>query len=72
MSTGANRNCLLLDTVGALVLSVDDDTGARLARCPERQDAVAFHTGYDPSEFWFFPDRASASQIGRPRPRWMS
>jgi len=60
VSTGANRNCLLLDTVGGLVLSVDDDTRCRIGAAPGRQDAVAFHTGYDPSEFWFFPDRASA------------
>lgn len=60
LSTGANRNCVLLDTVGALVLSVDDDTRCRIAAAPERDDAVAFYAGHDPSEFWFFPDRARA------------
>jgi hypothetical protein len=60
LSTGANRNCVLLDTAGALVLSVDDDTQCRIAAAPERDDAVAFYSGYDPSEFWFFPDRARA------------
>ena len=46
--------------VGALVLSIDDDTRCRIAAAPERDDAVAFYSGYDPSEFWFFPDRARA------------
>jgi hypothetical protein len=60
LSTGANRNCLLLDTAGTLVLSVDDDTVCRIAAAPEQEDAVAFYSGYDPTEFWFFSDHARA------------
>lgn len=65
LSTGANRNCLLLDTVGTLVLSVDDDTRCRIAPAPQREDALAFYSGYDPSEFWFFSDRARAIESVR-------
>jgi len=60
LSTGANRNSLLLDTVDALVLSVDDDTRCRIAVPHDAEDAHAFFSGYDPTEFWFFPDHASA------------
>ena len=60
LSTGANRNCLLLDTVGTLVLSIDDDTRCRIAAAPQREEALASYSGYDPSEFWFFADRARA------------
>jgi hypothetical protein len=61
-STGANRNCVLLETAGSLTLAVDDDTLCRIAEAPEREDALSFFPGYDPSEFWFFPDRARATQ----------
>ena len=60
LSTGANRNCLLLETTGALVLSVDDDTLCRIAPLPYNDDAPRFVSDYDPTEFWFFRDRASA------------
>jgi hypothetical protein len=62
LSTGANRNGLLLDTAGTLVLSVDDDTLCRIAEAPERESEPSFFSGYDPSEFWFFPDRDRATQ----------
>ena len=60
LTTGANRNSLLLDTVDTFVLSVDDDTRCRIAAAPDAEDAVAFFSGYDPTEFWYFADRASA------------
>ena len=60
LSTGANRNSLLLDTVDTLVLSVDDDTRCRIAMPPEAEETLAFFSGYDPTEFWFFADHASA------------
>lgn len=60
-STGANRNNLLLDTVDTLILAVDDDTLCRIAAAPERETALSFFSGYDPTGFWFFPDRASAT-----------
>ncbi len=58
--TGANRNGLLLDTVNQMVFSADDDTVARAAAAPTRKTSVAFSQEYEPREFWFFPDRASA------------
>jgi hypothetical protein len=60
LSTGANRNGLLLDTIDSLVLSVDDDTRGGFAIAPGAEGGLSFFAGYDPTEFWFFPDRAAA------------
>ena len=60
LTTGANRNSLLLDTLDMLVLSVDDDTRCRIAAVPEGEAHLASFTGYDPTDFWFFPDRRRA------------
>jgi len=60
LSTGANRNSLLLDTIDSLVLSVDDDTRCRTAAPDDADQTLAFFSGYDPTEFWFFADRARA------------
>ena len=65
LSTGANRNSLLLDTLDTLVFSVDDDTLCRTAVAPALQESVAFLSTYDPTEFWFFPDRRGALEAGR-------
>ena len=62
LSTGANRNSLLLDAAGELMLTVDDDTLCRVAEAPGRETALTFFSGYDPTEFWFFPDRRRAMQ----------
>jgi hypothetical protein len=51
-----------LDTAGSLMLAVDDDTLCRIAAAPEHEAALSFFSGYDPSELWFFPDRARATQ----------
>lgn len=61
LSTGANRNGLLLDTIDSLVLNVDDDTQGRVAIAPDAEDGLSFFSGYDPTELWFFPDRAAAA-----------
>ena len=58
--TGANRNSLLLDTVGSLVFSTDDDTVARTFRASESTDDVSYSDEHEPREFWFFPDREAA------------
>ena len=55
LTTGANRNALLLDTIDSLVLNVDDDTRSDIAMAPGAEAGVSFFTGYDPTEFWFFP-----------------
>ncbi len=62
LSTGSNRNSLLLDTADTLMLTVDDDTLCRIAAPPDREAALTSFSGYDPSEFWFFPDRGRATQ----------
>jgi hypothetical protein len=62
---GAARNRVLLDTVGGMVLSVDDDVRCSIAPSPGAQPGVRLFTGdgpgyvnYDPHEYWFFDDRA--------------
>ena len=60
LSTGANRNSLLLDTVGSLVFSADDDTTCRIAAAPDSEAPVSIFEGYDPTEFWFFEERRLA------------
>jgi hypothetical protein len=61
LSTGANRNSLLLDAAETLMLAVDDDTLCRIAAPPDHEATPTFFSGYDPSEFWFFPDRERAT-----------
>jgi len=61
-SIGANRNALLLDTVGDLFFSADDDTVCRLTPHPEINSDIAFFSEIDPTEFWFYPDREAALQ----------
>jgi hypothetical protein len=70
LTVGANRNALLLQTVGEGALSVDDDTLSRVAPPPGRQDGVAFLSGTspgtaflsgrDPGDIEAFPGRAEA------------
>lgn len=59
---GANRNALLLDTAGDLVLSADDDTVCSIGHAIEPTVDLAFWSEVDPTEFWFFPDRKNALQ----------
>jgi hypothetical protein len=55
VTTGANRNCVLLDTIGEQLLSVDDDTVCQIAVPPGGWRGIDRPT-YDPTEFWFYPD----------------
>ncbi len=59
---GANRNALLLDTVGEALLCVDDDTICAASPLPERGAAGALDLSStnDPTSFWFFPDHDAA------------
>lgn len=59
---GANRNALLLHTVGEMVLSVDDDTVCHMAVAPQRAEGLRLTSGVDPAEFWFFLDRDTTLQ----------
>jgi hypothetical protein len=57
---GANRNSLLLHTVGERIFSADDDTVCRLAGAPEPGQRLLLSAGANPLETWFFADRAAA------------
>lgn len=59
-TVGANRNAVLLHTVGEMIFSVDDDVACRIAAAPDRQDGIAFSSQGSPLEASFFPDRESA------------
>ena len=63
---GANRNSILLHTIGSLVLSVDDDTVCDPGTAPgtERHLVVAGHQ--NPSEVWAFHDFDAASHFVNP------
>jgi hypothetical protein len=56
-SIGANRNSLLLQTVGEMVLSADDDSVCRAAPSPQLDERLSFFSKGDPTQFWFFPTR---------------
>jgi len=62
---GANRNALLLHTVGDLVFSADDDTVCSVAGPPEDcEKGIAVCGDDDPTEFWFYPDRETVVRAG--------
>lgn len=54
---GANRNALLLHTVGDLVLSTDDDIVCNVAPALGLKDGLAFESRGSFIKFWFFPSR---------------
>lgn len=57
-TVGANRNALLLHTIGDLFFSVDDDTVAKLASTPEaNSNQLHFFSESDPTDFWFYKNR---------------
>ncbi|MFP5263070.1 MAG: amino acid adenylation domain-containing protein [Blastocatellia bacterium] len=60
---GANRNSILLSTVGDAILSVDDDIVCDIAIGPEKNNAVKFISGDVPAEdIWLFSDHQTAFQ----------
>jgi hypothetical protein len=60
-TVGANRNALLLHTVGDMFFSADDDTVCNITGSTEAVvNNLAFYSGMDPTEFWFFADRKTA------------
>lgn len=65
-SVGANRNALLLHTVGETVFSTDDDTVCRLATAPGAKPGLSFDARGDFMKFWFFPDREAALRSAPP------
>ena len=56
---GANRNAILLDTIGNNVLSVDDDTICTpfVLQTPDQSVAIRVLGNVDPTEMWFYPSR---------------
>jgi hypothetical protein len=50
-TVGANRNAVLLSTIGQKILMLDDDTIAQFAKHPDAVDGFQFSTD-DPTEFW--------------------
>jgi hypothetical protein len=67
-TTGANRNCILLDTVGELVLVADDDTVCKTAPHPEREDCISFGGHQNPREVWFYGTREELSAAAKWEP----
>ncbi len=62
-TVGANRNALLLHTVGECIFSADDDTLCQVAAVPgTRERGLLFSSQGSPVEGWFFPDRQSLLQ----------
>lgn len=62
MTVGANRNTLLLHTVGDLVLSADDDTVCRVVALADSGTGVSLQTGGNPIQIRAYPNRDSALQ----------
>lgn len=60
VTIGANRNALLLDTVGQLLFSADDDTVCLPAVPPGQLAGLDLDSGGNPLQLWFFPSRAAA------------
>ena len=54
---GANRNALLLDTVGDLVFSTDDDIVCNVALAFGVRNDLSFESRGTFTKFWFFPNR---------------
>jgi hypothetical protein len=63
-TTGANRNALLLYTVGTRVLSVDDDTSHDLFDIPETSEDLDIGHHQAPFVTWYFESRQSALASG--------
>jgi hypothetical protein len=57
ITTGAARNCLLIDTLGDLFLLVDDDSVCQVAPCPQIEPGLALDSRTNPTELWFYRDR---------------
>jgi Glycosyl transferase family 2 len=60
---GAARNTALLLAAGQVFLSIDDDVLLRLAASPVLRPGARATSVHDPTEFWFFRDRAAALAV---------
>jgi hypothetical protein len=66
LKTGANRNAILLQTFGSMVLTVDDDTVCDIRLAPGTRSDLAVAGHFDPAEAWCFPERPAALSFGDP------
>ncbi len=57
---GANRNAFLLDTVGKLAFSADDDVICRTGKCPQSRNSLKVDVQGNLHEIRYFPDQESA------------
>jgi hypothetical protein len=53
-TTGANRNCVLLDTLGETIVCVDDDTVCTLFAHPEFSEGLTFGCRQSPRDMWYY------------------
>lgn len=58
MTVGANRNCVLLDSLGQRLLMVDDDTLCLAAEHPERRGGIDFISHEEAREAQFYRSRS--------------
>ncbi len=65
---GANRNAILLHTLGTRILSVDDDTICQPGTVPEAEGLHTLRLGNhsELGQYWFFPNRDSALRYVSP------
>lgn len=61
-SGGANRNLLLLSSVGQLFLQSDDDSYCEVIPSPDQTGGLELTSNVDPAEFWF-PDQAELAEL---------
>lgn len=54
---GANRNCVLLDTVGECILNIDDDVVCRSTLHPHDSSQLRICGHLFPRDVWFFRER---------------
>lgn len=62
LNFGANRNALLLHTLGDLCFTADDDTICHTTVSPELDADLVITSDWDPGDYWFFPNRQAALQ----------
>jgi len=65
-SYGANRNSILLQTLGTLILSADDDTTGTPGIAPGTSSGLRLNAAAETAQLWFFRDRKSALAFPAP------
>ena len=61
LAIGANRNALLLATVGEVAIEVDDDTRCEVAKLPIASNKLVLTSKGDPTTFFFLDERMAES-----------